>query len=544
VRVARHSVFALAALAFLNAASWSPFASAADPSADGEPQTHPVAGAPSLAPPEDVEGSWVGDDSVVEQPTSQPAVPLAIGAMPSNAMYAPPMYDEYAERAAYMYGGYPEEYSGIDLSGDPYAGYGGAPSDDGSCDGESCGECGHGRHCGRCGCCGGGPCGYLWDEVHSHRRFYVREEYLYWKGKGNPLPALVTTAPVGTPQEFAGVLGEPETTVLYGQNRANDDWRSGGRITAGMWLVDGEFLGVEGHYLGLEDDTDRFFAQGEFSQGGNGPILARPFTEVVQTDPLNPNSVTSTPASSLLAFPNFDDNGNIVDLDGQISVQSKVSTQSAGLLLRKLLWIEFTKNWRVDALGGYRYFRLNDGVTIHDFWTETGGPLGNAAFTSYDYFQARNEFHGGELGLAGSIFFGRFSLEAIGKLALGNLHQTVKIDGTSFVSVAGSQFVETGNYRLLTQPTNDGRYKRDVFAVIPETNLNLRFDLTRNVRLIAGYNFIYMSQAQRSGKAIDLNVNTSQIGGTLLGPAVPKFKFSNDNGYWLHGMNAGVEVRW
>jgi hypothetical protein len=531
---------ALATLALLNATSWGQGITAEDSPAAESLQARPIAGAPSIAPPEEVEGAWIGDDAPAQLPAAQPAVPLAVGAMPIAPAYAPPMYDEYAEKAAYMYGGYPEQYSGIDLSGDPYAGYGGAPDADGSCDGECCGECGHGRHCGHCGCCGGGPCGYLWNEVHSHKRFYGRAEYIYWKGKGNPLPALVTTAPVGTPQEFAGVLGEPETTVLYGQNRANDNWRSGGRITAGMWLVDGEFLGIEGHYFGLEDDTDRFFAQGEFSQGGNGPILARPFNEVED----NGGVVTSTPASSLLAFPSYDDNGDIVDLDGQISIKSKVSTQSAGLLLRKLLWIEFTRNWRIDGLAGYRYFRLNDGVTIHDYWTETGGQFGDAAFTSYDYFQARNEFHGGELGLAGSLFFGRFSLEAIGKIAMGNLHQTMKIDGTSFASSAGGPFIETGNYRLLTQPTNDGRYKRDVFAVIPETTLNLRFDLTCNIRLLAGYNFIYMSQAQRSGKAIDLDVNSSQIGGTLVGPAVPKFKFSNDNGYWLHGMNAGVEVRW
>lgn len=540
MRVARATIVALATFTYLYAANTLQLASAAE--ATAAVHARPVTGAPSIAPPEEIEGAWIADEMPAAPSAPQYQVPQAMGAVPMAQPYAPPMYDEYAERAAYMYGGYPEEYAGIDLSGDPYAGYGGAEGGyEGSFDGQCCGSCGHGRHCGRCGCCGGGgPCGYLWDEVHSHRRYYGRAEYLYWQGKGNPLPALVTTAPTGTPQDVAGVLGEPETSVLYGQNRATDGWRSGGRITAGMWLVDGEFLGIEGHYFALGDETDRFSASGAFSQNGTGPILARPFTEIEETGGV----VTSTPSSSLLAYPNFNDNGNIVDLDGQISITSKVSTQSAGLLLRKLLWIEFTRNWRVDMLGGYRFFRVNDGVQIHDSWSSIGGPLGDVSFASYDYFQARNEFHGGELGLAGTWFFGRFSLEAIGKIALGNVHQTMKIDGTSFVSAAGGPYVETGAYRLLTQPTNDGRYKRDVFAVIPETNLNLRFDLTRNVRLLAGYSFIYLSQAQRSGKGINLNVNPSQISGTLVGPAQPSFKFSNDNGYWLHGMNAGVEVRW
>ena len=163
-------------------------------------KARPLAGAPSLAPPEEVEGAWIGDESeAVEAPQAQQApqraVPLAIGAMPPGGPYAPPMYDEYAEKAAYMYGGYPEEYAGMDFSGDPHAANGSAPGEGGDFSGECCGECRGGKHCGGCGCCGGGgPCGVLWDQVHSHQRFYIREEFISWKGKGNPLPPLATTS--------------------------------------------------------------------------------------------------------------------------------------------------------------------------------------------------------------------------------------------------------------------------------------------------------------------------------------------------------------
>lgn len=541
MRLAGTLFIALAALVQLNGTAWSQQSSNTSLAPQG-PQPQPLAGAPSLTPPEEIEGAWVDDPGHSVAPAPQNAVPMPI--QPGMAQpFAPPMYyDEYAEKAAYMYGGYPEEYAGTDFSGDPYAGYGGGEGGGGCESGECCGGCQHGEHCGHCGCCcNDGPCGYLWNEVHSHRRFYLREEYLIWKGKGNPLPPLVTTSPVGVPQDEAGVLGVPDTEILFGDQRVNTNWRNGGRITAGMWLVDGEFLGVEGHYMGFEQSDRNFFAEGEFSQGGNGPILARPFTNVEQ----NGNDVTETPDSSLLAFPDFvNSDDDIVDLDGQISITSKVATQSAGAVLRKLMWIEFHQNWRLDGIAGYRFFRLDDGIRIHDFWTETGGQLGTASFTSYDYFQARNEFHGGEIGLVGSVYRGPWSLELLGKVALGNNHQTVKIDGTSFVSSGGGAFVETNNYRLLTQPTNDGVYKRNVFAVLPETAINLRLDICCNVRLLAGYSFLYLSQAQRSGKAIDLRVNESQIGGALVGPAVPDFKFKNDNGYWMHGFNAGVEIRW
>ncbi len=96
---------------------------------------------------------------------------------------------------------------------------------------------------------------------------------------------------------------------------------------------------------------------------------------------------------------------------------------------------------------------------------------------------------------------------------------------------------------LLTQPTNIGTYKRDVFAVLPEANVNLRFDITRNLRATMGYTYIYTNRVQRSGDAIDLNVNPTQIGGTLDGPAQPAFAF-RDTPFWVHGVSAGLEYRW
>ena len=66
--------------------------------------------------------------------------------------------------------------------------------------------------------------------------FWAEVDYLAWSVTGDKLPALVTTAPVGTPLGIAGQLGQPTTTVLFGNSSVNNDWRSGGRITAGYWF--------------------------------------------------------------------------------------------------------------------------------------------------------------------------------------------------------------------------------------------------------------------------------------------------------------------
>lgn len=67
--------------------------------------------------------------------------------------------------------------------------------------------------------------------------FWAEAGYLAWSVTGDKLPALVTTAPVGTPLAVAGVLGQPTTTVLFGNSSVNNDWRSGGRITPAIGSI-------------------------------------------------------------------------------------------------------------------------------------------------------------------------------------------------------------------------------------------------------------------------------------------------------------------
>ena len=65
---------------------------------------------------------------------------------------------------------------------------------------------------------------------------WVALDYLFWWTRGMSLPPLVTTSPAGTPLPDAGVLGEPATTVLFGDEQVSDELRSGFRFETGIWL--------------------------------------------------------------------------------------------------------------------------------------------------------------------------------------------------------------------------------------------------------------------------------------------------------------------
>jgi hypothetical protein len=378
----------------------------------------------------------------------------------------------------------------------------------------------------------------LWTEVHSHRRIFVEADYLYWRTKGNPLPPLVTTSAPGTFQTEAGVLGPggtntPNTTTIFGNQNVDSLFRSGARINFGYWLIDGEFLGIEGQYFALGQANTSFLATSNDTNGN--PILARPFINV---DPALPNPRED---AQLIGFPNFNGvpGSNVT---GSINVRTSSNVQSAGALLRQLIWIDFTRNRRLEVIGGYRFFRVDDSVTFDDAFTLPPGPFTQAIdFVGRDQWIAHNQFHGGEIGLKGQSYHGRVTFEGVAKCAFGNNTEQVNINGFTTATTLGQSVTVPGG--LLTQPTNIGNYRRDVFAVLPEANLNVRYDLARNLRLTVGYTFLYINRVQRSGDAINRTLNPTQIGGTLVGPAQPSFTF-HDSTYYAHGFNAGLEYRW
>jgi hypothetical protein len=375
----------------------------------------------------------------------------------------------------------------------------------------------------------------LYDEVNTCRCGWVKLDYLSWWSKGTQVPALVTTSPLGTAQADAGILPESATTtILFGNRHYDDDRRNGGRINFGYWLFPGQILGIEGYYWQMQEANSNFNASSTFSDGTQPGdiILARPFFNVN----------TGSQDASLIAFPNFDLNGNIVNLDGTVQARTSTDVQSAGAMLRRLLWIDFTAQYKLDVIGGYRFFRLNDSVLINDVFNTSGGVLAPTTFESTDRFLADNQFHGGDIGLSAQVFCRRLSLEMMGKMGIGSNRQNVNISGSNSITSGGLTTTTPGG--LLTQPTNIGSFSRDRFAVLPEAAINVRWDVTRNLRAQVGYTFLYLDRVVRSAQQIDLGVNPTQLsGGTLAGEPRPAFAFQESN-FWVQGVNAGIEYRW
>jgi hypothetical protein len=335
---------------------------------------------------------------------------------------------------------------------------------------------------------------------------------------------LVTTSPPGTPQARAGVAGTAGVTTLFGGSNVNTDWRSGGRIRAGLWWDCEETLGTEASFFMLQDATNGFNATSD----GN-PILARPFF----------NAVKGRPDAELVAFPGI--------VSGTIAARETSTLLGAGFWFREHIYCGDC--FSVDAVLGYRYLRLTGRLGIAENLTSTDPasktvPLGTQ-LDVVDQFDASNDFHGGDLGLIGEFRRGRWSLDWRASVALGANLAFVDIDGATTVTVPGfAPLTSTGG--LLALSSNRGRFERDHFAVVPEVSAKLAYQITPNLRGTVGYDFLYWTHVFRPGGQIDTTINPNLLPPVVspqAGPLRPAPVLANTDA-WIQGITVGLEYRY
>lgn len=376
-----------------------------------------------------------------------------------------------------------------------------------------------------CGAAGAARCVRLCDvccppTCVPRDRFWVEADYVYWFLRGNPLPALVTASPAGTPRAAAGVLGRPSTTVFLGDERVNDDGRSGFFVRGGAWLDTCQTCGIESSFFVLGDHgrSDVFVAP-------DGGTLARPFF----------NAVTRAPDAELVTFPGV--------VTGSVAVKTSVDCYGGDVNGRTNLCCNCA-GW-LDLVGGYRYLRLTEDTEITESLTNLAANRGVPAGTPIgvaDRFRTENTFNGGQLGLAGEYQLGSWRVAARALVALGDLHRVVKIDGTTAVTLPGqpTTFRAGG---LLAQATNSGRHSSDAFAVLPEVGVNVGYQITDCLRAHVGYTFLYVNRVARPGEQIDPVVDPRQLTGRpVAGATRPQFDLRGSD-FWVQGLNVGLELQ-
>ncbi len=355
---------------------------------------------------------------------------------------------------------------------------------------------------------------------------WIRGEYLLWLTDSLRTPALITTSPNGTPRATAGVLGEADTSVLYGGRSTNNDPHSGMRLRGGFWLNAGRTVGVEADHLFLGEQSAGYQAS---SRTGD-PIIARPFFDIVN----------GRETAELVAFPNV--------VRGDIQVQALTNLRSTGIWMRfdpqsSGIPNELGSNRKLDWVLGYRYMKFEDDLRIRED-LESLDPANAGTFVIEESFVTDNKFHGAEVGAVYEANLGRFFIEAQSKVAIGNNHQVVRITGFSDIDEMG--VLERFDGGVLAQRTNIGKYERDELALIPQVNATVGWRVTPRLSLTAGYTFIYFSNVVRAGDQISTDINPNLFppeANPFSGALRPAFAW-RESDVWAHGMSFGGDFRW
>lgn len=396
---------------------------------------------------------------------------------------------------------------------------------DGGCGASCCGE--------HCGGNAWRPCLTLCMPQDGWASF----EFLGWWQDGMQLPPLVTTNLSPTPT--AGVLGDPGTRILAGGEDYHDEALDGVRLRFGLWLDSCHTWGVGAEYFSLSSSNDLFSAS---SQGN--PVLTRPFYDVT----------AGAENAQLLAYPDI--------IVGGVTVHTDSDLVGGGFRFRKLRQAEEgCSNWflcgcpehfcsRTELTLGYRFLQLTEGVRISEDLTVEASSLPGVppqgSFALYDSFRTKNQFNGVDVGYITRRTRGFWSLETGIRLAVGNTKQTVNIDGQSTINeTGGSTVVEAGG--LLALASNIGSYSQNQFAVVPELDLKIGYQMTKQCKLTLGYTAIYWSNVVRPGDQIDLDVHPLQIppaqSPAFVSSGHPTFAFDTTD-YWVQGLSFGGEYRW
>ncbi len=364
------------------------------------------------------------------------------------------------------------------------------------------------------------------EEVRPLGRSWHTLEYLLWWPKAHPLPPLVSTSRGTLPP----VIGGPNTLVLIGGTDADSTNVSGARFTLGYSINEAYTAGLSVSYLFLGTQTESVSVSD--ASLGRPRTIGRPIT----------NALTREQDVIPVAVPGVQSG----------SVKVETTTRVTGWEITGVANLYTGPQLRVNALAGYRYFMVNEGLRVEQtalFPQNGANPAVMAGIA--DQFDAHNRFHGGQLGLCTDVTHGPVFLEASGKVALGQGITVVRTSGQTVAVSPGFPIPAATAFQAgaLGLPTNSGRFLRSGFAVLPEAVVKVGYRFRDRSRFFIGYNFLYLSDAVRPGDQIDTTVDPGQLPLFARGPQIAiaperPVALLTRSDFWVQGLLFGLEYRY
>jgi hypothetical protein len=365
----------------------------------------------------------------------------------------------------------------------------------------------------------------FWVNPVPAKCFWLQSEYLLWNVRsGSPHYPLVTTDSnpgqplLGQTGPPSGSLASPTATVIFGSNGFDYPALSGTRLSMGTWFGEEQRFGLEGSAFYLWQRTSGFTAGSDSL--GNPPLYVPAF-----------NSATGAEGSLTVSDPTL-------PVAGTIALTSTISLWGAEM--NSIFKLTHGKNWDVELLAGFRYLNMTETFELQNTSTGLGSTI-----SLEDRFQAENQFFGGQVGARFNYSWYRLTASLTAKVAMGDTHENVDINGSTTTTTAGVSTTTPGGF--FTQASNLGPQRRDLFAVVPQASAMLGFNVTQRLTMFAGFDFLYWNPVTRAGDQVDRVLNLTQSpafnGGVLVGANRPEPMYSRP-AFYADGLSLGVQYRY
>ncbi|OAI46944.1 hypothetical protein AYO44_01840 [Planctomycetaceae bacterium SCGC AG-212-F19] len=174
----------------------------------------------------------------------------------------------------------------------------------------------------------------------------------------------------------------------------------------------------------------------------------------------------------------------------------------------------------IAFLGGYAYRDLAESIDINV--ALPAPPPGNIG---PDHFRTRNQLSGGNFGIRlGGVGCHGLFIGGQATIAFGWNHETAVVSGETFT---GATITPGG---LFATAANSGRLAQDKFAYVPQGEIRIGCQLSRNCMIYGGYTYLYWREVARPGDLI---------------PPVPGGQVQiHQVDFWAQGAQLGFELRY
>ena len=378
-------------------------------------------------------------------------------------------------------------------------------------------------------------------------RLYGGIEYLHWWVKGAPLSVpLVSTGPEANKEGFLTnsnsriLYGAPFAPAVGGNDQQSFPGFSGSRVTLGYQLDDAGYAVEVSGFL-LQSRTTTFQARGDAT---GQPGLRVP---VFNSVPYVPGGMCDPTHATLCLVPQTEDGVPLAvpgDLTGGVKITN--SLQLGGLDLTGVIPLYRDASWQISALAGGTFLQLSEGfnLTADLEGLQTSDLYAGQSGVAVDEFKTRNRFYGATLGARGRYDHGPLFVESSARLSLGASEEVLTVNG-GYQDINAPFASSQGPYGIFAMPANEGRFSQTHFAVVPQVQLKLGYQITPAIAVTVGYDFLYDSNVIRPGDQINRNIpkgQTFQQDGTPASLTSPARLFRTTD-FFAQGITVGITFR-